>query len=165
MRRPRSVTIPALLLLLYGLLLLIITALIAVVFTVAETTPGMSDELRLFFEDLSQRQLIFGAVQLALGAPMVAAGYGMLRLRPWSWLLAMVVVGCNSALLLVEYFSGAAPHLEMLISAGLTLWINQREVQRAFRVVQHHEDPAGLLTVADDAAAAREAHAQLSRQG
>jgi hypothetical protein len=163
--RPRSVTIPALILLVYGLLLLGFAVAIAVFFTFAASTPGVPAEVRVFIDELGQRELIFGAVQLALGFPMVAAAYGMLRLRPWAWLLGMIICGCNNALLLTEYLNGAEPYLELLLTAMLTLWLNQREVQQAFQQAQHAADPAGLLTAAEDAAAARDAQAQLSRRG
>ena len=67
------------------------------------------------------------------GTADLVAAIGLLRLRRWAWVLAMLIVGYRMANNLWLYASGGdAAELEMLLDVVMVFYLNQRDVQRAF---------------------------------
>lgn len=80
-------------------------------------------------------------VQCVLGLFTVVSGIGVLRLRPWAWLMALVVNGFSLLALLILYFRRDPFYLHMLIDSLAVLYLNQSSIRRAFRIAQRSDDP------------------------
>lgn len=134
-RRPRGVTIIALLLL--GQ---------AGVWTATGT---------LYFSELPTLRLPAmgtSGFALALAAVNLLVAVGMLFLRPWAWVAAMTVQGLSLAGGLWSYSRGETDYPLMLISVMVVLYLNLREVRRPFGVEdlglhwgRPEEEPRDLL--------------------
>jgi hypothetical protein len=68
--------------------------------------------------------------------------FGLLRLRRWAWVLVMIQLGMVMALDLALYFVGSPQYASMLISVVTVFYLNQSDVQDAFR----RRAPEGNLT-------------------
>ena len=70
---------------------------------------------------------------LVLGLPMLWAAFGIFRLRPGAWLLAMLLQALTQAFAVVNYFRGHPNYLQMILSIVIVLYLNNEEVQEAFK--------------------------------
>lgn len=59
--------------------------------------------------------------------------FGLLWLRRWAWVLVMVQVGLLMILDLWSYFIGEPAYFSMIANVVMVFYLNQREVQLAFR--------------------------------
>jgi uncharacterized membrane protein (DUF2068 family) len=59
--------------------------------------------------------------------------FGLLWLRRWAWVLVMVQVGALMILDLWFYFRGEPAYFSMIANVVMVFYLNQREVQLAFR--------------------------------
>jgi hypothetical protein len=80
------------------------------------------------------------ALLVALAGLAVAAG--LWWVRRWAWFAATFWVGASMAGALVAYFDGEPPYPVMAISVGAVIYLNQREVRRAFRAARGEETRA-----------------------
>lgn len=161
MLRPRSVTITAWLQILYGVVIIATATIGLVSLAEGDLLGGLLIERVL---DLVGFGLALLIGRLVLGVFMLIAGLGLLRLKSWAWLMAMIIQGLLLALLLLEYWNGTPLYAELLVSATLVFLLNQREVQRAVSVAQHRSEPTSLRTAQENAVATREAQANLARR-
>jgi hypothetical protein len=72
------------------------------------------------------------------GAALLVAGGGLLRMKSWAWLLAMMIEAVSLAIALRSYALGEPRFGPMALSSIIVLVLNQREVRNAF--VHHHAD-------------------------
>jgi len=126
-RRPRSVT-------LVGSLLCCEAALALFIATVETLSliplmDSLGDVQRAPF-DLTQLEL--PTLAGLGGIASLVAGIGLLRLRPWAWLLAMTIEAIGLALCLRWYLIGQPLYGPMAISSLIVLVLNQREVRQTF---------------------------------
>ncbi|MFN8558572.1 MAG: hypothetical protein U0531_14930 [Dehalococcoidia bacterium] len=70
------------------------------------------------------------AVAIAAG---LAIAVGLWRLQRWAWVAAMLWVGANMAAALYAFFVDRPPYLVMALSIAVVWYLNQSDVQRAFR--------------------------------
>ena len=64
---------------------------------------------------------------------------GLWQMRSWAWLLVMIVTGLSMALQIWRYFQGFPDYLTMVINVLVVFYLNQRDVQQAFRRGQKAE--------------------------
>ena len=70
---------------------------------------------------------------MLLGVATVVAAVGLLRLKRWAWILAMLIVGVGLAQDVWSYFAqGEATYPSMFLEVLIVFYLNQRDVQRAF---------------------------------
>ena len=62
----------------------------------------------------------------------LAIAVGLWRLQRWAWLLLMIWQGCLMAIDIWGRFNGNPSYLTMFINVIIVLYINQREVKKAF---------------------------------
>ncbi len=74
-----------------------------------------------------------------LGASLLVAGAGLLRMRHWAWLLAMTIEAVSLAIALRWYALGEPRFGPMALSSLIVLALNQREVRQAF--IHSHDAP------------------------
>jgi len=70
---------------------------------------------------------------LALGAAGVIGALGLWLLRPWGWVLTMLVVGCALAFQLLMYWGGSFSPIRLLVWTIAAFYLNQREVRAIFQ--------------------------------
>lgn len=80
-------------------------------------------------------------LHFALNLLSIIVIFGLLRLRRWAWVLVMIQLGMVMALDLVLYFAGSPQYASMLISVVTVFYLNQSEVQDAFRRRRAAEKP------------------------
>jgi hypothetical protein len=146
MKRPTGVTILALLILLYGFLVTLLS-LAGLILKVLSENGLLPPDLVIVGGRLSFIDLLEITAQIALGLFALVSGVGMLRLRPWAWLMAMLLLGCELAIQLGNYFQGRPAYLVLFITALLVFYLNQRLVREAFSIEPtSSEAPADLAT-------------------
>lgn len=101
--------------------------------------------------------LLLAASALVMGGVGLVSGIGILRLRSWAWLMAMIAQGINLLAEMVNYTRGQSSYISLVVSTIIVFSLNQRDVQIAFRVAHRREDPASVRTVEEDQAAIEEA--------
>lgn len=138
MRRPRSVTIVSILLLLYGLLLLAIAGLFAVLLLWPEVIEIERAEIRSLLTELSQLDVVLLGGNVLIGLFLLIGGVGLLRLRGWAWLLAIIGLGVHLLILLIDYWRGEPTYFMMLASALLCFFLNLREIKQTLGLI---DDP------------------------
>jgi hypothetical protein len=156
MKRPLSLTIIGTLVLLQGIAFGSFGSLTLALY-LAPLSEALPRELLAELPAIQLRELLPATAALMLGTFGLVSGVGILRLRPWSWVMAMITQGINLATELANYTRGHANYLSMVASVVIVLYLNQRDVQRAFNAALHRTDPEGTRTAQADAAAAEEA--------
>jgi hypothetical protein len=86
--------------------------------------------------------LLPAVAQAILGIAALAAGVGIIQVRPWAWHMAMALQGVILVVLLIEYFFGDHNYLDMLLAAIIALYLNWRPIRQAFEVAQQR---AGMV--------------------
>ncbi len=133
MKRPLVVTILAVLIFLYGFLVTALS-LFVLVLSLLHYSGNLAPALAVVVRQLSVVDLFLVAAQLALGVFALVSGLGMLRLRPWAWLMSMLLLGCQLVIQLSNYFQGRPAYVTLLITALLVFYLNQRPIREAFSI-------------------------------
>lgn len=133
MKRPLGVTILAVLILLYGFLVTVLS-LAGLILKVLHENGLLPPDLVVVGGRLSVIDLLEITAEVALGIFALVSGIGMLRLRSWAWLMAMLLLGCELAIELTNYFQGRPAYLVLFITALLVFYLNQRLVREAFSI-------------------------------
>jgi uncharacterized membrane protein (DUF2068 family) len=161
MRRPFGVTIIGALVLAQGLGFSLLGSLATVVPLAAEAgllPPAVVAALPA----LHMGEEIRAVGALMLGSFGLVSGIGLLRQRPWAWLMAMILQGINLTNELFSYARGSAIYPNMALSVLIVLYLNARDIQRAFSAAQHRDDPESRRTADADQAAAAEAQREVA---
>lgn len=74
-----------------------------------------------------------GAVSIVLGVVSFFIAIALLQLRPWAWLIAMAFQGFGLFAALLGYLRDRPNYVGMALGIFLVLYLNQREIQLAFR--------------------------------
>lgn len=131
MKRPLGVTIIAGLILLYGLLGTAL-GLFVLVLSVLHDTGKLPPEVAFVVGNGSVFDVLMVAAQFTLGVFALVSGIGLLRLRPWAWLMGMLLLGCELAMQLINYFQGRPVYLLMLLTALMVFYLNRRSIREVF---------------------------------
>ncbi len=78
---------------------------------------------------------LWGWLALLAGIAWIAAGAGLWSMRPWAWAFAMIMAGISlfEAFLLLLSYPGSGLGLGAALLPGvILLYLNSREVKRAF---------------------------------
>lgn len=133
MKRPPGVTIIAIVILLYGVLGTAL-GLSALVLSVLHAIGKLPPEVVVVVGNGSVFDVFLVAAQVALGVFALVSSIGLLRLRPWAWLMAMLLLGCELAIQLINYFQGRPVYLLMLLTAILVLYLNRHSIREVFSI-------------------------------
>ncbi len=164
MKRPLSVILVGALVLIQGLVFTAIWGLILSAFGTrywGALPPKVVAEL----PDITLPELLLAVTNLVMGLVGLISGVGILRLRAWAGLMALIAQGMNLVAELVSYTRGEANYLNMLISVIIVFYLNQRDVRNAFSVAQHREDPESARSVEEEQAAIRQARRDMAEDG
>jgi len=72
------------------------------------------------------------ALYLGLALLSLLAAAGLLRVRPWAWILTMLLIGLGLAASLVGQVSGDGSDLRLALQVVSVLFLNQRAVRERF---------------------------------
>lgn len=105
-----------------------------------QSQEGISTTLTQYIEDLNPELLkSIPTIQLITIISLIGIVFrlllifGLLWLRRWAWVLVMVQVGVLMILDLWSYIGGESVYLSMITNVVMVFYLNQREVQLAFR--------------------------------
>ena len=113
----------------------------AIVFLILLTIPGLFLEqarigglgpMSLILPDgvdPRYRLVVSSAAAGLLAVPIA----GFFFLKRWAWVLGMILVGVWLSFNIWLHFHGRPQYLEMLVGVVLVFYLNQRDVQQAFR--------------------------------
>ncbi len=87
----------------------------------------------------TDQQLIEIGLLSAFALLQVVLIVGLWQMRAWAWLLVMITTGLSMTLLIWRYFQGNPDYLAMAINVLVVFYLNQRDVQQAFRRGQKAE--------------------------
>ena len=86
-----------------------------------------------------ERVGLWGWLAIGGGILWLAAAVGLWSMRPWAWLLAMVVAGLalfEGFLWMIQY-PGSGIGLSMIIMPGLIIWyLNSRDIKAQFGLAE-----------------------------
>jgi hypothetical protein len=137
-RRPRSVTFVGILLVLYGLTLVCLVGLVALVLVQPDAIEIDQWTLRGVLAEISDFDVVLLGGQLLMGVFMTLGGIGVLQMRGWAWLMAIIALGVHLLILLINYWRGTPSYWEMLFSATMIFLVNLQEVHQTLGLV---DDP------------------------
>lgn len=132
--RPRSVTILA--------VLQVLQSLAFLAFGTAQIITHEWPETILVWDTpetliISAFDLITSGIGLIfVGVLMLIVTIDLLRLKGWAWLSSMTVQGMGLAAALLGYLRGEPNYYSMFLGVLLVFYLNQQEVQDAFRQVR-----------------------------
>ncbi len=147
MRRPRGVTLIALVILLSGLVKLVSAVVELLLFLSFVTSSAALNELIYLIGSMVNTTLLGVEVLLAFGIFELISALGILSMRPWAWLMAMIAQGAVLANELARYPSDGTLPSGMLVAIVFIFYLNQHHIRRVFVVAQHRNDPRSLLNV------------------
>ncbi len=101
------------------------------------------------FGDLPQleRVGIWGWLAILAGVLWLAAALGLWALQPWSWAFAMVIAGISlfeATILFFQFPGSGIAFAAGLLPLVMILYLNSREVKRAFGMTEITEPPASM---------------------
>ncbi len=135
MKRPRSVTLIGTALLLHGLgLTLFGGTLIGLI--LAWESGWLAPDNAAQVAALSLPSLLVLASVAVQGIFGIVSSIGLLRMRPWAWLMAMIVQGISLIVYLVDYIRGAPNYVGMIFAVFVVFYLNQRDIQLVFDVAR-----------------------------
>jgi hypothetical protein len=137
MKRPRSVTLIGTALLLHGLgLTLFGGTLIGLI--LAWEAGWLAPDSAAQVADLNLPSLLVLVSVAVQGIFGIVSSIGLLRMRPWAWLMAMIVQGISLIVYLVDYIRGMPNYVGMIFAVFVVFYLNQRDIQLVFDVARRH---------------------------
>jgi hypothetical protein len=94
---------------------------------IASLPEGASRLLSIYYE------LASGFGLLLFSLPIFLVAMALMRMKSWAWLAAMALQGLGLMVALLAYALGRPNYLAMLLGVLLVFYLNQQEVQAAFR--------------------------------
>jgi hypothetical protein len=146
MRPTRAILILSLLLAIKGLLLLTLFGASAALY-LANLSAALPAATRAELPDMSLRDLSESTAYLVSGLFVLIGSVGLIRLRGWGWLLAMIGQGIDLALGLANYASGDPQYLQMFIDVLFVFYLNQHDVYLVFASAKRRD---GALQVGQE---------------
>jgi hypothetical protein len=131
MRPTRAIIVLSLLLLAKSSVLLVLFGASAALY-LAQLSPALPAEARAELPPISLRELTESTAYLVSGLFVLIGALGILRVRGWGWLLAMIGQGIDLVLGLVAYVNGDPRYIQMLVDVLLVLYLNHHDVYLVF---------------------------------
>lgn len=113
----------------FGVIVIILMQLVSLLVSGSALGFVFADAQADWLDLVSDYQLINFSLNL-LGIVVI---FGLLRLRRWAWVLVMIQLGFIMAVDLVMYAEGIPQYPSMLTSVIIVFYLNQSEVQEAFK--------------------------------
>jgi hypothetical protein len=164
MRRPRSVTFVGILLGLYGLALIFLAGLVMVVLLQPDVAGENPLALKNILSHISDFDVVLLGGQLLMGGFMTIGGIGVLRMRGWGWLMAIIALGVHLLILLINYVRGTPSYWEMLVSATMIFLVNLQEVHQTLGLVDDPTESTHQHDTWEEPSDAHEPRSLLSRR-
>ncbi len=165
MTRPRIVTLIGLLLFFQGLAFALLASAVMALYSIQrlhiQFSPSIM-ELLAQLPRISLADLLSVTSLLVLGVFGLVSSVGLLRLRPWGWLMAMIVQGISLVVDLADYLRGNPNYFDMVFSVIVVLYLNQRSIQQIFDVVRYPASQQGDAASMQEQAVAEMTHAEVS---
>ncbi|HNP73020.1 MAG TPA: hypothetical protein PLO33_17930 [Kouleothrix sp.] len=165
MRRPRSITLVGVLLVLYGLALMLTAGLVTLLALWPEALQLSQAQALSVLDQISRLDVVLLGGQVLIGLIMLTSGIGLLQLRGWAWLMAIIGLGVHLLILLIDYWRHDPMYWAMLISAMLCFLLNLREVKQTLGLIEDPNDNTRLHDTWEEPADAREHRSLLRRRG
>lgn len=147
MPRPRGVTLIALVMLASALVKLVSAVVELLLLLSFITSNAALNDLLFLIGSMVNTSLLGIEVLLVFGIFELISTIGILSMRPWAWLMAMISQGAVLANELARYpLDGKLP-TGMLAAIVIVFYLNQHHIRRAFVVAQHRNDPRSLLNI------------------
>ncbi|MBK9941392.1 MAG: hypothetical protein IPP13_07205 [Kouleothrix sp.] len=164
MKRPRSITLVGILLVLYGLALIAIAGLFVVVLLWPDLLQIERAEVRALLAQIGELDAVLLGGQLLIGMCMLIGGIGLLQLRGWAWLMSIIGLGVHLLILLIDYWRREPLYWAMLFSAMLCFLLNLREVKQTLGLIDDPNENTRLHDTWGEPADAREHRSLLRRR-
>lgn len=135
MRRPRSVSIIGMLLLLQGMFEGVVIGLVLALKTdqlSSTLPPQIADALH----HLALADVLLIAAEGLLALAALLSCVAVLLLRPWAWLIAMTVQGSTMAIELFNYLRNRPNYPDMVLAAVIVFYLNTHTVRHVFDVAR-----------------------------
>lgn len=114
----------------YAIILLLLLSILSVYLEEVRTQGGgLIGGLLPNGLDLTRNKAISTSVTVVYALLVI----GLLALRRWAWVAGMVLVGVGLGFNIWLYFRGNPQYPNMLLEVVLVFYLNQRDVQQAFR--------------------------------
>lgn len=136
MKRPLIVTIIGVLLLLQSLFSTLFAGGV-IALSIAMEQEMLPPDLAADFARLALPDTLSLTTVLTIGIFGLVSSVGLLRLRPWGWLMAMIVQGVSLVVNLLDYVRGDPNYFYLLFSVVVVLYLNQRGIQQVFDVTSY----------------------------
>jgi hypothetical protein len=140
MKRPRSVTIIGVLLLVQGLVLSIAPGVL-IGLMVASYLDVLPEDMANDVSGVVQEGSLPFFSSFVVGIFGLVSSIGLLRTRYWGWLMAMIVQGVAMTLKLIEYTRGQPDYMQMFVSIIIVFYLNQRHIRQFFDVARNPANP------------------------
>lgn len=164
-RRPRSLTLVGILLVLYGLALMLVGGLFGALMLWPEDLQLDPANLRALLQQVGEIDLVLLGGQVLIGLIMLIGGIGLLQVRGWAWLMAIIGLGVHLLILLIDYWRREPIYWAMLFSGLLCFLLNLREIKQTLGLIDDPNDNTRLHDTWEEPDAAREHRSLLSRKG
>jgi hypothetical protein len=140
MKRPRSVTFIGVLLLVQGLILSIAPGVL-IGLIIAERLDVLPINETVNVPAILQESTLSFFSTFVVGIFGLVSSIGLLRMRYWGWLMAMIVQGVAMTLKLIEYSRGQPDYVQMFVSVFIVFYLNQRHIRQFFDVARNPANP------------------------
>lgn len=161
-RRPRSLTLVSILLILYGLILMAVGGLFTALAIWPEVLRPNYTEAYTVLSQIGDLDFVLIGGQVLIGIIMLIGGFGLWRVRGWAWLMAIIGLGVHLLILLIDYWRGDPLYWAMLLSAMLCFLLNLREVKQTLGLIDDPNDNTRLQDTWEEPSAAGEQRSLLT---
>jgi hypothetical protein len=146
MKRPRSVTFIGVLLLVQGLVLSIAPGVL-IGFIMTDYMDMLPANEPVNLSVVLQESTLSFFSSFVVGIFALVSSIGLLRMRYWGWLMAMIVQGVAMTIKLIEYWRGPSDYVQMFVSVIIVFYLNQRHIRYFFDMTRN---PANLQREPDE---------------
>jgi uncharacterized membrane protein (DUF2068 family) len=140
MKRPRSVTVIGVLLLMQGLILSIAPGVL-IGLIIADHLDVLPVYETIDVSTIVQESTLSLFSTFVVGIFALVSSIGLLRLRYWGWLMAMIVQGVAMIIKLIEYWRGPPDYIQMFVSVIIVFYLNQRHIRHFFDMARNPANP------------------------
>jgi hypothetical protein len=148
-QRPAIVTIIILLFIIETFLVLVVTAIYFA--EIGVFSVEIANLVRVELSDVQGPALTVRAIFTAcLFVAYLMTTVGLIRMWPWAWTSAMVLMGIRLAFGLGDYLFDSPAFELLFICVLLVFMLNQREVRKAFGIVKEKRVPAEHIKRANE---------------
>ncbi len=105
--------------------------------------PNIATVIRTYFvfgaDFIASDERIIGGILITFAIFQIVLVIGLWQMRHWAWLLVMITTGITMATQIWRYFNDLPDYLGMAVNVIVVFYLNQRDVQQAFKQEQFRE--------------------------